>query len=224
MPTDPPSPLRRPMPLRDAVERLLDALPDGARLVLGIVGAPGAGKSAASDAVLAAAGQRGVSAVVVPMDGWHLAHAALEQRGLAAVKGAPETFDADGFVTLLRRLRAQSVDGPAVWAPEFRREIEELVAGAIEVRSDHRLVVVEGNYLLVQEEPWRDVAGLLDVVWYLRPDEDTRRARLIARHEAYGRTADAARTHALGSDEANARRGEESRRTSAAHVVDVDPG
>lgn len=222
MPSDPSSSM--PVALRDAVTCLLEALPDDGRLALGIVGAPGAGKSTASDAVLAAALQRGVTAVVVPMDGWHLAHAALEERGLAAIKGAPQTFDAHGFVALLRRLRAQTPDGPAVWAPEFRREIEEPVAGAIEVRGDHRLVVVEGNYLLLQDAPWHDVAGLLDVVWYLRPDDDARRARLIARHEAYGRPAEAARAHALGSDETNARRVEESRRTSTALVLDVDPG
>jgi pantothenate kinase len=136
------------------------------------------------------------------MDGFHLAHSALAARGLVEVKGAPETFDADGYVALLRRLRES---GPAtVWAPEFRREIEDPVAGAVPVGADTALIVTEGNYLLL-DGPWRPVRDLLDETWFLDPPDPLRRERLIARHRRYGRTAAQAAERALGSDEANAR-------------------
>ncbi|MFD1047596.1 nucleoside/nucleotide kinase family protein, partial [Kibdelosporangium lantanae] len=114
----------------------------------------------------------------------------------------PDTFDAHGYVNLLRRLRDQTED--VVYAPEFRREIEEPIAGAVPVFPDTPLIVTEGNYLLVPEHPWGHVRDLLDEVWFLRPDEPERHRRLIARHELYGRSRDEARNRALGSDERNA--------------------
>lgn len=171
-----------------------------------MAGAPGAGKSTVCDRLLAESETHEVAAVVVPMDGWHLAHRTLERLGLAPVKGAPETFDAAGFVALVARIAAQRPGDPSVWAPEFRREIEDAVAGAVEVRAEHRLVIVEGNYLLLDEHPWRDLAGFFDLAWVLTPNESTRRTRLVERHERFGRSPDEARAHALGSDEANALR------------------
>jgi pantothenate kinase len=136
------------------------------------------------------------------MDGFHLAHEALASLGLVEVKGAPRTFDADGYVALLRRLRSP---GPGtVWAPEFRREIEAAVAGAVPVRPDCALVVTEGNYLLL-DGPWRPVRELLDQTWFVNVPDTLRRERLAARHRRYGRTEAQAWERTLGSDEANAR-------------------
>jgi pantothenate kinase len=143
----------------------------------------------------------GDEAVYVGMDGFHLAQVELARLGRTERKGAPDTFDALGYVNLLRRLKDQT---DIVYAPEFRREIEEPVAGAIPVFPDTPLVVTEGNYLLVPEKPWGEVRDLLDEVWFLRPDETERHRRLIARHELFGRTTDDARHRALGSDERNA--------------------
>lgn len=193
--------------LEDLVPRARE-LAAGPRRVLGVAGPPGAGKSTLAAALVAALGDR---AVLVPMDGFHLAQAELVRLGRADRKGAPDTFDAAGFVALLRRLRAPGDRGagvPAdevVYAPTFDRALEEPVAGAIAVPADVPLVVVEGNYLLHDDGAWSRVAGLLDETWFVDVDDAVRVERLVARHVAFGRTPDAARAWVLRSDEANAR-------------------
>jgi pantothenate kinase len=173
---------------------------DGSRVLLGLTGPPGAGKSTLTGALLAELGEL---AVVVPMDGFHLAQAELERLCRADRKGAPDTFDAAGFVALLRRLRA--ADEPVVYAPEFRRELEEPIGCALPVPADVPLVLVEGNYLLLDDPAWAPVRPLLDECWYLQPDDELRVDRLVARHVAHGRSPQAAREWVLRSDEANAR-------------------
>jgi pantothenate kinase len=135
------------------------------------------------------------------MDGFHLAEAELRRLGRHERKGAIDTFDADGFVALLRRL---SEPGGVVYAPEFRREIEEPIAGAIPVPVDVSLVVTEGNYLLASQPPWDEVRVLLDEAWFLEVDEAVRLDRLTARHIAYGRPPAEARARARGTDQRNA--------------------
>lgn len=176
--------------------RLADA---GGRRLLGVTGSPAAGKSTLAERLVAELGDR---AVGVGMDGFHLAQRELLRLGRAERKGAPDTFDAVGYVELLRRLRAAGPD--TVYAPEFRREIEEPIACAVPVGPDVPLVVTEGNYLLLDTDPWRRVRPLLDEVWFLAPPEPERVARLISRHRAFGRTEAQARERALGSDQANA--------------------
>ncbi|WP_062135231.1 nucleoside/nucleotide kinase family protein [Demequina aestuarii] len=180
--------------------RSLAADARGGRVVLGMVGAPGAGKSTLAAAL--AAGLGAADAVVVPMDGFHLAHTELERLGRVERKGAPDTFDAAGFVSLLRRIVARDED--VVYAPEYRRDLRNGVAGAIPVPRDVPLVIVEGNYLLLESPPWNQVAGLLTESWFVEVDEDTRLERLVARHVSFGRSLEAARAHALGSDQRNA--------------------
>ncbi|HEY8454353.1 MAG TPA: nucleoside/nucleotide kinase family protein [Actinopolymorphaceae bacterium] len=174
------------------------------RALLGIAGPPGAGKSTLATALVTAltARQGEKTACYVPMDGFHLANCELERLGRRDRKGALDTFDAAGYVALLGRLRNQTDD--VVYAPQFRREIEEPIAGALAIPRDVRLIVTEGNYLLVDTGPWRAVRTLLDETWYLDPPTKVRHARLIARHQEYGKTAEQARAWALGSDERNA--------------------
>lgn len=136
------------------------------------------------------------------MDGFHLAGAELERLGRRERKGAPDTFDAAGYVVLLARLRDPSEE--LVYAPDFRREIEEPIASAVAVPRGVPLVLTEGNYLLVDEGPWARVRPLLDEVWYVEADEQTRIERLIARHVEHGRPPQAARAWVLGSDQRNA--------------------
>ena len=176
-----------------------EALASGPRRLLGITGAPGAGKSTVAAEVVALVGPR---AVVVPMDGFHLAQTELERIGRADRKGAPDTFDADGFVALLARLRTA---GRTVYAPEYRRDLRNAVAGAIAVPPEVTLVVVEGNYLLLDDHGFGPVAGLLDESWFLALDDDVRLDRLVARHEAFGKSPQAARAWSHGPDENNAR-------------------
>ncbi|WP_420829819.1 nucleoside/nucleotide kinase family protein [Actinocatenispora thailandica] len=167
--------------------------------VLGIVGAPGAGKTTLAERIVA---ELGDPACLLPMDGFHLANATLARLGRADRKGAPDTFDAAGYVATLRRIRA---GGETVYAPRFHREVEESYAAELTVDpATTRLVVTEGNYLLLTEPPWSPVRGLLDACWYVTVDEALRRRRLVDRHRRYGRSPAAARAWAHGSDQRNA--------------------
>ena len=135
--------------IREHYRARLDALlQEGRRKILGLVGPPGCGKSTIAAALLELLGER---AVAVPMDGYHLANVELARLGRAQRKGAEDTFDSAGYVSLLRRLRTQSAD-EVVYAPEFRREIEEPIANAIPVFPQTPLVVTEGNLLLESRE------------------------------------------------------------------------
>ena len=176
----------------------------GSRRLLGICGAPGSGKSTLAEQLVAALGDR---AVLVGMDGFHLSQRELRRLGREHRKGAPDTFDAAGYVDLIRRLRRNGPDQPdaeTVYAPEFRREIEEPVACAVPVSPEVPLVVTEGNYLLLPDHPWSALRALLDEVWFLAPDESVRLDRLVERHRRYGRSDAEARDRAYGSDQANA--------------------
>ncbi|MFJ8885472.1 nucleoside/nucleotide kinase family protein [Streptomyces sp. NPDC102402] len=173
----------------------------GHRRVLGIAGAPGAGKSTLAARITEALEGR---AVLVSMDGFHLAGAELERLGRADRKGAPDTFDAAGYAALLRRLRHPEGPDP-VYAPAFDRALEEPVAGSVCVPPDVPLVVTEGNYLLLDEGPWAPVRGLLDEVWFLDTDPELRLSRLVDRHVRFGKPRPYAERFAAGSDERNAR-------------------
>ena len=173
----------------DLVDRAAALVGGGGRAVLGVVGAPGSGKSTFVDRLIGSLVARlpgGADAVAhVPMDGFHLADQALDRLGLRQRKGAPETFDAAGYAALLRRVRTETAT--TVYAPAFERDLEQPLAGAIAVPPEARLVVTEGNYLLLGG-PWSEVRGLLSEVWFVQVDEETRVRRLVARHEQFGKT------------------------------------
>ena len=159
----------------------------GGRRILGIAGPPGGGKSTVARQVVAELGEQ---ARLVPMDGFHLAQAELVRLGRRDRMGAPDTFDAAGYAALLTRLKS---DEPVVYAPEFRREIEEPIAGAIAIPNTTPLVVTEGNYLLLDDERWSPIRRLLDETWYVETDEELRVQRLIQRHIQFGKTPEYAR-------------------------------
>lgn len=185
--------------LAQLAERALALGAEGRRRILGIAGTPGAGKSTVTAALLAALGDR---AVVVGMDGFHFANAELVRLGRRDRKGAPDTFDVDGYVALLGRLSAQT--GRTVYAPIFDRGLEESIGSAVAVPDDVPLVITEGNYLLHDEHGWDAVRPLLDEVWYLDVDADERRRRLIARRLSHGHPADEATAWVRAVDERNA--------------------
>lgn len=179
----------------------------GTRVLIGIIGAPGAGKSTLSAAVLAhlADGPAPLAAALVAMDGYHLAQHVLDAAGLAETKGAPNTFDAAGYVALLQRIAGRPTD-EVIYAPEFRRALEEPIAGAVPVGPDIEVVLTEGNYLLSDEPPWHRVGELLTEAWYLDVPEELRIERLVSRHIAFGRTPEVSLERATtGTDGRNAR-------------------
>lgn len=180
---------------------LLESGP-GRRMILGIAGAPASGKSTLAcqlrDRLVAE--YPGLVALI-GMDAFHLSQRVLEQHGLAHVKGAPQTFDADGYLAQLRRLRDER---GTVFTPEFDRGIEDSIAQAIQIRPEVVLIITEGNYLLLDRHPWRQIREVLDESWMITLNGDVRRARLIARHQHFGRDQQAAEARAFGSDEQNA--------------------
>ncbi|GAA2346337.1 nucleoside/nucleotide kinase family protein [Saccharopolyspora halophila] len=183
------------------IERARELASTGRRRILGITGPPGSGKGTLAEKLRT---ELGPAAVVVPMDGFHLAEAELHRLGRRDRKGAPDTFDAAGYAALLQRLRTPG-EHP-IYAPEFHREVEESYAGSIAVGPEVPLVITEGNYLLLDEGPWSEVRGLLDEAWFLDPPHEELVSRLLARHTGHGKTPSAAREWVKTTDLPNAAR------------------
>ncbi len=173
------------------------------RAMLGIAGQPGAGKSTLAEELATGLDPAGTWVARVPMDGFHLADVSLERLGRRDRKGAIDTFDGHGYLALLRRLRAET--SHTVYAPGFERDLEQPIAAAIGVTPDVRLVITEGNYLLADVDPWREVRGALDETWYVALDDTLRRERLVARHVSFGKTPQQATAWVDEVDEPNAR-------------------
>lgn len=174
------------------------ARPTGRPLIVGIVGAPGAGKSTIAAELV----ERLPASALLPMDGYHLPQWQLVELGRRDRMGAPDTFDVDALAATLWELRDAQ---PVVVAPAFDRTIEEPVAVAITIQTGATsTVLVEGNYLLLESDGWEQLAPFIDLSFFVELDHDLRIERLVARHERFGKTASAARAWTLGTDEANA--------------------
>ncbi|WP_454321100.1 nucleoside/nucleotide kinase family protein [Streptomyces phaeoluteigriseus] len=177
----------------------------GRRVILGIAGAPGAGKTTLAEQLVRDLNGTGEPWVAhVPMDGFHLADAELDRLGRRDRKGAPDTFDAAGYAALLRRLREETDGDDIVYAPGFERDLEQPLAGAVPVPPAARLVVTEGNYLLLGTGAWARVRSELDEVWFCEVDDDERVRRLVARHEEFGKARSQAVAWVRDTDQINA--------------------
>jgi pantothenate kinase len=185
------------------------------RVLLGITGSPGAGKSTLAVELAEALRTRGVPVAWVPMDGFHLADVELDRLGRRQRKGAIDTFDGRGYLALLRRLASETRN--TVYAPTFDRTLEQPVAGAIAVEPGRRVVLTEGNYLLDASEPWGEVRAALTEVWFCHVPDDVRRRRLVARHIEFGKAPAHAEQWVEEVDWPNAERIEAAR--DRAHLV-----
>jgi len=159
---------------------ILERAQESNRFIVAIAGPPAAGKSTLAQTLYERLSEQGGRVAVVGMDGFHFDNAVLQEKGLLARKGAPETFDFDGFRVALERIRAADRD---VAIPVFDRSMELARAGAAIVRKDTRVILVEGNYLLLDEEPWATLDGLFDFSIYLDVPDDQIRERLLSRWE-----------------------------------------
>jgi pantothenate kinase len=177
---------------------------DRSRAILGIAGSPGAGKSTLVDGLVARIGaaKRADWVAHVPMDGFHLADAQLDRIGARGRKGAPDTFDAAGYAQLLERVKRE-VDDP-VYVPGFDRTLEQPLAAALVVLPSARLVVTEGNYLLLDHPHWAQARHAMDAVWFVASAEESERIeRLVARHIEFGKTPEEARAWVATTDRRN---------------------
>ncbi len=184
----------------DIATGIVEHARDQRRIVVALAGPPGAGKSTLSERLLAALPEG--EAALVPMDGFHFDNAVLDQIGLRQRKGAPETFDCAGLAATLRRIRSGK---EPVAVPVFDRQVDLARAGAAIVPADARLILVEGNYLLLDRAPWSDLAPLFDLTIFIHLPMEELERRLLARWTDLGRSAEAARAWVEGNDLPNAR-------------------
>lgn len=187
-----------------AVREILALRTDGSRKIIAIIGPPATGKSTFSEALNDELNKNGeVRSVVVPMDGFHLDNVQLSQLGLLERKGAPETFDFDGFYSLINRLKTGQ---NRVFYPIFDRGLDKAIAGSGVVAAGDNVVLVEGNYLLLNEAPWSSLRGMFDHTIYLETPIATLKDRLVQRWLNHGHTEQEALDRAMSNDIPNAER------------------
>jgi fructokinase len=195
--------MKRTTPAEDALAERIFKLPkDSGRQLIAIAGAPASGKSLLAASLAEAVNRAGRTVCTIPMDGFHLDNRLLDMFGLRGRKGAPETFDAEGFIALMERLKG----GDEIVYPLFDRERDIAIAGAAFIKADCDLAIIEGNYLLLNEDPWRTLMPLWDLSVWLETPERVLRERCIQRWLDHDHTPDAARARAEGNDLVNAKR------------------
>ncbi|MDH6293560.1 fructokinase [Agrobacterium fabrum] len=201
--------------LETIVEDVLRRAEGQSRFIIAIAGPPGAGKSTLADALCDALRARGETAAVLPMDGFHMDNGILEERGLLSRKGAPETFDVRGFLDIVSAVRE---GGQEVLVPVFDRSREIAIASARAIAPDTRLILAEGNYLLLNEAPWTVLSGSFDLTIFVGPSVAVLEERLRNRWQGYGLNAAQIHTKLFENDLPNGKRVIENARPADIHI------
>lgn len=201
--------------LETIVEEVLPRAKGQSRFMIAIAGPPGAGKSTLADAICDALLAHGETAAVLPMDGFHMDNAILEERGLLSRKGAPETFDVRGFADIVGAVRR---GGQEVLVPVFDRSREIAIASARAIAPQTRFILAEGNYLLLDEAPWKKLTESFDLTIFVGPSVVVLEQRLRQRWQGYGLDAEAIQAKLFENDLPNGRRVIENARPADIHI------
>ncbi|TPP09690.1 nucleoside triphosphate hydrolase [Rhizobium glycinendophyticum] len=200
------------MTVEQLADEIIKRAEGSARFLVGIAGPPGGGKSTLAEALFAHLKAIGEAPAVLPMDGFHLDNRLLIERGLLSRKGAPETFDVRGLRDILMAVRS----GGEVLVPVFDRDRELAICAARCIAAEDRIILVEGNYVLLDREPWRPIASSFDLTVMVAPEEDELERRLVARWVHYGLSQDEIRAKVEDNDLPNGRLV-----LSASHPADI---
>jgi len=183
------------------IEKVVSLSSTKKRVLIAISGPPGAGKSTLAEAVCHQLNNSGLSAKIIPMDGFHLDNTKLDEIGLRDKKGAPDTFDAEGFVNLVKKLKDNE---RSVSIPHFNRETDNVAPNQDQVTTEDHILIIEGNYLLLKTEPWSQLKNYFDLTVSINPGIETLRQRLVQRWLDNGHTQEQAEQRALSNDIPNA--------------------
>ena len=174
------------------------------RFVLAITGVPGAGKSTLADLLMENINRvlKEESAIVIPMDGYHYHNDILIEKGLLSLKGIPQTFDSQRFVTLIKDIASEKIE--KLYCPSYDRRLHNPVERSIVIEKKHKIIIVEGNYLLLDTYPWNELANFFDESWFIETPLTTTKERLISRHVLTGRSFEEALSKISSTDAPNA--------------------
>ena len=190
------------MKVGDLVDHIIRRSEGSQRFIIAVAGPPGAGKSTLSKQLVQMLKTRSIQSCIISMDGFHLENSILKRLGLLDRKGSPTTFDVPAFIQVMKRLAAYESD---VAIPKFDRKKDISIERASIVSTQDKILIVEGNYLLLNDEQWVELQDIWDETVFINPGMDVLEKRLIDRWLSYGMDNESAKNRAFGNDIPNAK-------------------